>query len=62
MNNFPIESLGTKIYVNSEDDLFSLFQNMGIFSHLPDMKVSNKYTINDSYIINYCNNNLRNFY
>ena len=61
MNNFTVESLGTKIYINSEVDLFCLFQNMKIFSHLPDMKLSKEPTINDSYNINYCDNNLRKF-
>lgn len=61
MNNFTVESLGTKIYINSEVDLFCLFQNMKIFSHLPDMKLSKEPTINDNYNINYCDNNLRKF-
>lgn len=57
MNKFVLDSLGAKIlFCSTTSELYGLFKKMGIFSHIPDIKLSeteekfNNYTVyyNDS--------------
>lgn len=63
MGKILLDSLGAKITIDTDehDRLYSLFDQMGIYCHFPDVKVSNVSFCED-YNIHYTNNSERNFY
>ena len=61
MYKLLINSLGTKLLIYSDVDLFPLFDKMGIYCHLPDMQVINNFNGDCQYNLYYSNNSKRNF-
>lgn len=63
MNKFVLDSLGAKVLICSTTfELYSLFQKMNIFSHLPDMQISSPNEDFKDYTVYYSESEERQFH
>ncbi len=63
MNKFVLNSLGAKILICSTNSkLYVLLQKMGIFSHIPNIILSDTNEQYNDYIVHYNDNDLRKFH
>ncbi len=61
MYKLLIDSLGTKLMIYSDVDLYPLFEQMGIYCHLPDMQIINNFNGDCQYNLYYNNDSKRIF-